>query len=275
MHIQDFELDAAFSLGLLKGRFWRSLAEVFESSILRRFDRVSSISAPMVQLLVDKGVQPSRRVLLPNWVDLDAIRPQHGNARVKNPYRVELGINAEDLVLMYSGSMNKKQGLDLLVHVIHQLADLPNIVWLLAGEGPTKDELVAATASFANVQHLPLQPVERLSDWLNAADIHLLPQKAEAADLVLPSKLLGILASGRPVVASSPPGSDLACLVEHSGLCVPPGDSRAFATAIRELVASPERRAFAGRRARLLVEERFGMDSVLTRFEQQLIDLVP
>ena len=274
LHIQDFELDAAFELGLLKGWLLRSLAETWEQRTLRGFDRVSSISAAMVQKLGSKGVDPSRSLLLPNWVDLDVISPQLGEARLNNTYRRELGIGPDQLVLMYSGSMNKKQGLDLLVEVIHQLVDLPQLVWLLAGEGPTKSELMAATQGLTNVRHLALQPTECLNDWLNAADIHLLPQKAAAADLVLPSKLLGILASGRPVVASSPEGSELAGLAQQAGACVPPGDAGAFAAAIRNLVASPDRRAEAGRRARLLVEDRFGMEAVLSRFEQQLRDLV-
>ena len=274
LHIQDFELDAAFELGLLKGRLMRSLAETWERRTLRGFDRLSSISSAMVQKLSIKGVDRSRSLLLPNWVDLEIIRPQLVSARQSNTYRRELGIGSDQLVLMYSGSMNKKQGLDLIAEVIHQLADLPQLVWLLAGEGPTKAELVAATQGLPNVHHLPLQPVERLNDWLNAADIHLLPQKAEAADLVLPSKLLGILASGRPVVASSPAGSELADLVDQAGACVPAGDAGAFAAAIRDLVVSPERRADAGRRARLLVQDRFGMEAVLSRFEQQLMDLV-
>ena len=274
LHIQDFELDAAFELGLLKGRLLRSLAEAWERRTLRGFDRVSSISTAMVRKLGSKGVKASDRVLLPNWVDLDVISPQLGAPRLENSYRRELAISADQLVLMYSGSMNKKQGLDLLVKVIHQLADLPQVVWLLAGEGPTKAELVAATQGLPNVRHLSLQPMERLNDWLNAADIHLLPQKAEAADLVLPSKLLGILASGRPVVASSPMGSELAGLADLAGACVPPGDVNAFAAALRQLISSPQRRAAAGRRARLLAEDRFGMEAVLSRLEQQLMDLV-
>jgi colanic acid biosynthesis glycosyl transferase WcaI len=229
----------------------------------------------MVQRLEAKGVEPARSVLLPNWVDLDVIRPQLDSARYNNPYRRELGISADQLVLMYSGSMNKKQGLDLLVEVIHQLSDLPQLVWLLAGEGPSKAELLASTQGLSQVRHLPLQPMARLNDWLNAADIHLLPQKAEAADLVLPSKLLGILASGRPVVASSPVGTELAALADQAGTCVPPGNASAFAMALRELICSPQRREAAGRQARSLVEQHFGMDAVLGRFDQQLRALVP
>ena len=132
---------------------------------------------------------------------------------------------------------------------------------------------MTATQGLPNVHHLPLQPVERLNDWLNAADIHLLPQKAEAADLVLPSKLLGILASGRPVVASSPAGSELAGMADQAGACVPPGDATAFAEALRQLINSPQRREDTGRQARLLVQQRFGVDAVLGRFEQQLLAL--
>ena len=128
------------------------------------------------------------------------------------------------------------------MQVIHQLSDLPHLVWLLAGEGPSKAELVAATQGLSQVRHLPLQPLERLNDWLNVADIHLLPQKAEAADLVLPSKLLGILASGRPLVATSTPGSELACIAEEAGFCVSPGDANTFSLRIRNLISDSELR---------------------------------
>ena len=122
--------------------------------------------------------------------------------------------------------------------------------------------------------HLPLQPAERMNDWLNAADIHLLPQKAGAADLVLPSKLLGMLASGRPVVATSTPGSELAELATEAGACTAPGDADTFADALRHLINNPEKRLMAGKRARRLAEEHFGKEAVLRRFERQLLDLV-
>jgi colanic acid biosynthesis glycosyl transferase WcaI len=271
LHIQDFELDAAFELGLLKGRWLRTLAEGWERRTLQGFSVVSSISQVMVQRLHSKGVPASRTQLLPNWVDLKAIQPQHGATRSANSYREELGIKPDQIVLLYSGSMNKKQGLEMLVEVINRLSAQPSLVWLLAGEGPTKADLIHATAGQPQVRHLSLQPAERMNDWLNAADIHLLPQKAGAADLVLPSKLLGILASGRPVVASSPEGSELALLAGHAGRCVPPGDAPAFADALQELIESAELRAQCGRLARQLAEEHFGKDAVLKCFEQQLL----
>ena len=273
LHIQDFELDAAFELGLLKGQLLRGLAERWERSTLRGFDRVSTISGAMVQRAVAKGVAPQRAGLLPNWVDLAAIQPQGPELRAANPYRHELAIPENALALLYSGSMNKKQGLELLVAAIGHLADVPNLVWLLAGEGPSKAELAATVGGMANVRMLPLQPAERLNDWLNLADVHLLPQKAGAADLVLPSKLLGILASGRPVVASSPAESELGQLAEQAGLRVEPEAARGFAAAVRQLVGDGALRARLGGQARQLAEQRYGREAVLGQLERELEEL--
>jgi colanic acid biosynthesis glycosyl transferase WcaI len=123
------------------------------------------------------------------------------------------------------------------------------------------------------VKLLPLQPPERLNDWLNLADVHLLPQRAGAADLVLPSKLLGILASGRPVVAASPAGSELGQLANTGGLRVDPEDATAFAEAVRKLALDPYRRQQLGKAARLLAEHNFGREAVLERMERNLKDV--
>jgi len=270
LHIQDFELDAAFELGLLKGRWLRSLAERWERGTLRGFDRVSTISAAMRRHAVQKGVAEEQAVLLPNWVDLNVIQPQMEEARANNPYRQELGIGPEQRVLLYSGSMNKKQGLELLVEAMQRLADLPDLVWLLAGEGPSKAQLEAATATMDQVRILPLQPAERLNDWLNLADVHLLPQKAGAADLVLPSKLLGILASGRPLVASSPAGSELGQLAELAGIRVEPEDGAGFAAALRQLLSDAALRQRLGQAARELAKQRFGREAVLGQLDRAL-----
>jgi len=274
LHIQDYELDAAFELGMLKGSWIRDLAQRWERRTLRGFDRVSTISQPMRQKAIEKTVEAPKAILLPNWVNLKAIRPLPGWGRATNSYRQQLGLSNETIVFMYSGSMNRKQGLELLVAVIDDLSDLPELVWLLAGEGPSREELAAATVGKANVRMLPLQPIDRLNDWLNLADVHLLPQKAGAADLVLPSKLLGILASGRPFVASSPAGSELGQLAERAGLRVEPEDAKGFASALRRLAGDPALRRERGAAARLLAEERYGREAVLGRLELELQALV-
>ena len=102
------------------------------------------------------------------------------------------------------------------------------------------------------MRFLDLQPVERLGDLLGLADIHLLPQRADAADLVMPSKLTGMLSSGRPVVAGARPETELGQVVAQCGIAVAPDDASAFAAAVAALAAQPDLRARTGpARARL------------------------
>lgn len=273
LHIQDFELDAAFELGLLKGRAIRRCAELAERWILRGFDQVSSISERMRQRAISKGVSPSKAMVLPNWVEVSQIRPQSNSERITNPYGNELLISPETVVAMYSGSMNKKQGLEVLVLAIKKLKHKNNLLWLIAGEGPTKEQLAIELEGYRNVKLLPLQPVERINDWLNLADIHLLPQKASAADLVLPSKLLGMMASGRAVVAGAAADTELGLLAERCGIRVPPDDAEAFAEGVAQLCDDPNLRNRLGSQGRGVVVQRFSVNSVLPQFEKVLAEL--
>ena len=129
----------------------------------------------------------------------------------------------------------------------------------------------------SNVRFLDLQPLERLSELLGLADIHLLPQRADAADLVMPSKLTGMLASGRPVVATASPHTELGRVVSQGagcGLIVPPEDAAAMANAVMALADDPVLRAQMGASGRAYAERELDRDEVLGRFERQLRDLV-
>jgi colanic acid biosynthesis glycosyl transferase WcaI len=116
-----------------------------------------------------------------------------------------------------------------------------------------------------------LQPVEQLNDLLNLADLHLLPERPQAANLVMPSKLGGMLASGRPVIAAVRSNGAIASAVADAGIIVPPGDARAIAAAIVSLARDPERRAELGRVARSAAERNWDRDAILTAFEKELL----
>jgi colanic acid biosynthesis glycosyl transferase WcaI len=271
LHIQDFELDAAFELGILKGPMIRRAAEAWERSILMNFDYVSTISQAMRQRTIKKGVIKQRALLIPNWVDSSVIYPQTESQRRQNPYRAELGIKTDQIVVLYSGSMNKKQGLDTVAEAIWKLKDYKSYCWIIAGEGPSKQDFAEKVNGMPNVKLLSLQPEERMNDWLNLADIHLMPQKKGAADLVLPSKLIGIMASGRPVVASSPPETELANLVQNAGIRVDPDDSWQLAEAIVKLASDKELAQRCGIAARLAALNHFNQDKVLSELATRLM----
>lgn len=271
LHIQDFEVDVAFKMGLLKGGISRRFVRWVESKIFRRFDAVSSISARMLDHLGVKGVKPERVRFFPNWVDIDAVRPVKGIST----YRVELGIAPDAVVALFSGTLGNKQGLMVIPEAARRLAQRRDIVFVICGDGVMKAPIEAATADLPNVRLLPLQPVERLGDLLGLADIHLLPQSPEAEDLVLPSKLSGMVSSGRPVIATCRHGTEIANVVSQCGVVVPPEDGEALAQAISDLADRPDERRDLGGKARRYAEENLARDSVLGRLANHMVDLMP
>jgi len=270
LHVQDYEVDAAFDLGLLKGAWLKKLVLGVERWLFQRFDVVSTISHRMLDRARAKGVAPGKTLLFPNWVDISAIKPE----QLGTAYRAELGIPAGRMVALYSGNMGGKQGLDILADAARLLVDDERLFFVFCGNGAGRPELEALSRNLPNVRFLDLQPLERLGELLTFADIHLLPQRADAADLVMPSKLTGILASGRPVVATAHEGTEVARVVERRGLVVPPEEPQAFADAIASLAGDAELRTHLGAEARRYAEENLDKDAVLRRFEADLLRLV-
>ncbi len=264
LHIQDYEVDAAFDLGLLKGNGLRAAVRRAERWLMRRFDRVSTISGRMLDLALYKGVDPARAVLLPNWIDVEAIAPGRDG-----DLRAELGIPADAVVALYSGNMGGKQGLQTLAEVARLLEREQALWFVFCGQGPERAPLQARCQGLARVRFLDLQPAERLGALLNTADIHLLPQRAGAADLVMPSKLTGMLASGRPVVCGAARGTELAGVVARCGLATPPEDAAAMAEAVRKLASHPQIRETLGAAARRYALDHLHIDTVLAAAERE------
>ena len=214
-----------------------------------------------------------------NWVNIAdfALPAPEGVAA----YRRELNIPDGAVVALYSGNMGGKQGLELLAEVANIFAagSLPllggvQLVFVFCGNGAGRADLVAGCEGLDNVRFMDLQPVERLPDLLATADIHLLPQRADAADLVMPSKLTGMLASARPVVATADLGTELANVVQNCGLVVPPADHHAMAHAIYTLAQDAELCERLGAAGFLYAQENLDKDAVLDKFESDLLGLV-
>jgi colanic acid biosynthesis glycosyl transferase WcaI len=270
LHMQDFEVDAAFELGLLKSPNARRFALGAERRVLRSFDRVSSISPAMVERLKQKGVADEQATQLRNWVHIEGTKVF---ASSNTEYRRELGIRPDDIVALYSGNMAAKQNIESLAEVAARLkAARAPVVVLLCGAGPTRAHLEAACSGLENVRFLPLQPLERLAELLGTADIHLLPQRREAADLVLPSKLTGMLASARPVVAMAEPGTGLAQEVEGCGFVVA-AEAEAMSEAVMQLSRNPGLRQELGAAARRRAEQRWSRTAIINSFEREMASL--
>ena len=269
LHVQDFEVDVALASGLLPktGRVEQA-ARWFERLMLRCFDRVSSISPEMIETLARNGVEKHRTFELRNWANLSDVTPLSDISPLKD----ELGISTR-YVALYSGNLANKQGLEILPDMARRLADRADLSFVVCGDGPMREKLRQAAEGLKNFRLLDLQPAHRLNDLLGMADVHLLPQIAGAADLVMPSKLTNMLASGRPVLATAAPDTALGREVNGAGRIVPPGDAEAAARTLCAMLDAPDERAAMGAEARRRALERWDMSIVMQRFLAELRDL--
>ena len=275
LHVQDFEVDAAFDLGLLPAQGpVHGFALWLERLFTRPFDRVSSISTKMIERLQAKGVAADAAVFFPNWVDVQAVHPLTG----PNAFRRELKLE-EKLIVLYSGNMGNKQGLELLAPLANAFAsggsnEDTRVHFLFCGDGAFRPELEQLVDGLKNVSLLPLQPLARLNELLNAADIHLLPQRGGAADLVMPSKLTGMLSSGRPILATADAGTQVAMVVDDGiracGVVIPAEDLLALYAALSRLGADEPERVRMGQNARAYAVMFLGREEVLLQFEADL-----
>ena len=268
LHIQDFEVEAALATALIRpdGPV-ASIAGAFDQAVTGSFDVVSTISPQMVRKLVSKGVSADKVIEFRNWANIEAIRPLSG----PSSYREEWNIRTPHVAL-YSGNVGNKQGIEIVVDAARALSHRKDLTFVVCGEGQNRANLEVRAAGLDNIQFHDLQPKERLNELVGLATVHLLPQLASAADLVLPSKLTNMLASGRPVVATAAPGTGLAEEVEGCGIVTPPEDSQAFAAAIAALADDPIQHASLSAAARRRAEERWSGDAILARFADSLVE---
>jgi len=269
LNIKDFELDAAFALGILRSARIRRWMESVERWWLRRFDCVSSISPAMVERARQKGVASARLVLCRDFVDLDRIREDLDGAA---SMRARFGITPGQMMVLYSGNLGLKQGLEIVSEAARSLRHRPDIRFVICGEGAAKEALANSARGLCNIQLHGLVPEAELNALLHAADVHLLPQKVEAAELVMPSKLLYMLASARPIVATAELGTEVGQTVTAcGGRLVSPGDASALGQALVEYAGDPVRRAQAGRAGRAYAQALFDRNVVLGEMLDQFV----
>ena len=271
-HVQDLQIDAALDLGMLPQRLGGVLSW-FERLILSHVDLVTTVSPAMAQRIRAMGETKRPVRIFPNWVDPQAV----ATCGTAIDFRASWAAG-DGIVVMYSGSLGRKQGLEVLIEALALVGRECPLRVIIAGNGPERaglEELVRARA-LANVRFCDLVAADRLGDFLSAADIHVIPQRRAAAGSVMPSKLLNIMAVGRPVVVTADSGTDLAQAVRASGggLVVEPESPQALAHALERLAYNRSEREDCGAAARRYVLARYGIDRVLGAFAHAVTAIV-
>jgi colanic acid biosynthesis glycosyl transferase WcaI len=207
-------------------------------------------------------------VFFPNWVNTDLFFPLNENEKLKK----EFGFAAADKIVLYSGAIGEKQGLEAILEAAKALVNLPHLKFVICGSGPYKEKLKAQKESMqlTNVIFMPLQPYVQLNRFLNMADIHLVLQKANAADLVMPSKLTAILSVGGMSIITANAGSSLYDVV-HSydmGILIEPENPGALIEAIE--FASNNNNSTIRQHARSYAATYLSIDEIFRKYTLQL-----
>ncbi|NJN63403.1 MAG: glycosyltransferase family 4 protein [Acidobacteria bacterium] len=265
--IFDLWPEAILNAGLIsESRMYRALRAA-DTLNCRWSDSISVLSEGMKREVIARDLPSDKIHVVPYWIDTERIRPQ---PRL-NAWRDENGIAPTRFVALFAGTIGHASGAGVLCEAAKRLRERRDVLILFVGEGALKANLEATAKAerLENVRFLPFQPENRLNEVQATADVGLVTLLENAGKSSLPSKVLGYMAAGRPVVASASLDSDTAHLVNSvpCGVVCPPEDPDALAAAILALADDPERRADLGARARRHVESTFSRTTVVDRYE--------
>jgi glycosyltransferase involved in cell wall biosynthesis len=256
---QDVFPEIAVQLNRLTSPLLVRLLDVLTRFYLRRAQRVVAIGPTMERRLEAKGVDRRRLRVIPNWTDPEAIVP----APRDNEWAREQELVGR-FVVMHSGNIGHAQDLETLIRAVGKLDDLKQLAVVLVGFG-------ARHAYYESLRDRLALDAVRFS-----ADVHFVGLAHGLAGYVVPSRLYGIMAAGRPVLVSADDESETAQLVRDvgCGLVVPPGQPERVAAAIRSLAAGEHDLDELGRRGRLYVENEAGRQTAMARYRALLAELV-
>jgi len=273
MHIQDYEIDAMFGLGMMNNGLISILAKASEKWLMSHFDLVSTISYSMIDKAKSKCVSEGEILLFPNWADTEFVAPDIDGSALKH----EWGFSDNDQVLLYAGNIGKKQGLELVLDAAEKLKDKLSVQFVIVGTGAHIEALksIVVEKQLVNVHFKPLQPWERVPEMLAMADVHLVVQKRGAADVVLPSKLTNILSIGGHALVTAEKNTELGLLADRfPGIykCIDPEDSILFSDSLFEMLEDDL--SEVNQVARDYAVRYLSKNNVLSGFEHHLKELV-
>ncbi|MFT7601912.1 MAG: colanic acid biosynthesis glycosyl transferase WcaI [Acidimicrobiales bacterium] len=250
-NVQDIFPDVAVELGALSNPRAIGLAEKHERSVYRRAGAVTVLSEDQAGNVRAK-TDPKKVRIIHNFVDLDRIK----TVDRQTAYRHRHGLGAKTVV-MYSGNVGLSQSFDLVRAAALAWADRPDVHFVINGEGAARRAVDEWAADLPNVLVTDFAPRDQVNDVLGAADLHLILLKAGLSKSSTPSKLYGVLAAGRALLASIDTGSEVDMVIARAeaGCSVPPNDEAAFLVALEEMLADSELLADMGDRGREFVEQ--------------------
>jgi colanic acid biosynthesis glycosyl transferase WcaI len=268
LNLQDILPEAAVHVGLIKNPKLIQIFEVLEMFAYRTATQISVIAEDFVDHLRTKEVPEHKIAQIPNWVDVNFIRPL---PQADNKFRITHNLQNK-FVVLYSGNIALTQGLETLIEAATHLCEISEIVFFIVGEEAALQRLQqhCQDCNASNVILLPLQPRQDLPEMLAAADVGLVIQKHNVISFNMPSKIQVLMASGRALIASVPLNGSAARAVAQSGggLIVEPENPEALAAAILELYRHPEQVQKLGENSRQYALKNYTLELALDQYEK-------
>ncbi|MBM4274915.1 MAG: glycosyltransferase family 4 protein [Deltaproteobacteria bacterium] len=259
VNIQDLFPQSAIDLGVLRNPHLIRVFRRMESFLYRRADLITAHSEGNRRYIVNAGADANRVRVIPNWIDTEAIKPMGRH----NGLRAGLGLG-EKFIVSFAGIMGFSQDLEIVLESAELLKNQRDIAFLMVGDGVEKPKLekLARDHHLDNVYFLPMQPKDKYPEVLAASDVCLATLRREVRTPVVPSKILSIMAAGRPVLASLPLDGDAPQLIAAAqcGISIAPGDPQAMAQAILQFYRDREPGEAMGARGREFVVRHFSLE---------------
>lgn len=273
LNVQDIFPQSAIDLGILKNPFLIKFFKSLESFLYKNFPRIICHSEGNRDYIISRGGHPQRVAVVPNWVDTDTTRPADKN----NKIWADLDLK-NHFVISFAGIMGYSQDLDTVLDSAAMLQDQQNIVFLLVGDGVEKPRLqkIAREKELHNVIFLPMQPKEEYLQILAVSDLCLVTLKNEVKTPVVPSKILSIMAAGRPILASLPLNGDAPRLLAaaRAGLSIPPESPTFMTDTILKLYQDPKKLKKMGSAGREYAVNHLSLDVCVTQLEKLFAQVI-
>lgn len=266
----DLWPEVAEAVGALRGRGLavrglRALAR----GLYARADQIISLGPAMTRRLRGLGVDAQKILEVPNWVPGEVVQPLPWRADCLGP---DAGLDGR-FVVMYSGNMGMVHEFETILDAARLLQE-DDVLFLFVGDGKRRQEIAdgARARGLRCVRFMPPQPLGRLSQLLASAHVHLVSMRPAAAGLIVPSKIYGILAAGRPAIMVGPPENEASQALQSSGsgFTVANGRPEEVAQIVRRLRDHPRLGARMGRAARAYYEASLGRDHSVPRIVRAL-----
>ena len=270
LNVQDIFPQNAIDLGILRSRPLITFFEWLERRIYDAVDVITFNSDGGRRFLIDqKGVPPEKVITLPNWIDLEGYKRLMER---KMDFRGRWGLVGK-FVFLFGGILGPAQGLDFLIEVASRVTDMPDIVFLLVGDGTEKGKIrnLIRTRGLKNVVLMPFVEQSEYPALVNEMDVGVVCLSSANKTSFIPGKFLGYLGAGKPVLALLNHGSDGFELVKRAqcGFAVEAGDINGAVEAVRSMRTDNGKTIKFGANAREFALNHLSLDSALDKLESQ------